>query len=174
MFPGGTQACAGDTRRPQSHRIIWPQPLLCSPHVCGLPGVRPRPRPSCIPRPPPQLQRGLQSGPGRFSRGRVCIRSPHDPLWPGGSGYGASFLHGVRVFRPGEADGELLWAVEELFSGLWQPQDGKQTSIFNGAAEKITRAWVRLGYTLMKWYSWNYVLGSDWYISIHHWLLGQY
>lgn len=151
MFPGGTEACADDTRWPQSHRIIWPQSLLRSHHVCGLPGVWPWPHPSCIPRPPPQLQRGLQGDSGRFSGGCVCIRSTHDSVWLGGSGYGASFLHGVCLLRPGEADGELFWAVGVLLPGLWQPQDGEQTSVFYGAAEKITKARVR---------SW-------WNISIH-------
>lgn len=150
MFPGGAQTCADDTGWPQSHRLIRPQSLLRSHHVCRLPGVRPWPRPSCVSRPSPQLQRGLQSDSGRFRGGRVRVRTPHDPVWPGGSRYGASFLHGVRVLRPGEADGELLRAVDVLLSGLRQPQDRKQTSVFYGAAEEITRTRVSSRCALMK------------------------
>lgn len=152
MSPGWTEACADDTRWPQSHRVIRPQPLLCSHHVRGLPGVRPRARPSSVPGPPPQLQRGLQSDSRRFSRGRFCIRPSHDPVRPGGSGDGASFLRGVCVLGPGEADGELLWTVDMLLSGCWQPQDGKQTSVFYGAPEEVTRARVRSEYYLTLWF----------------------
>lgn len=151
VSPGGSISCADNTGGLQSPRVIWPQPLLCSHHVCGLPSVWPRPHPSILSRPPTQLQRGLQSNPGRFSRECVCICSSPDAVRLGGSGDGAPFLHGLRVLGPGEADGQLFWAIDMLRWGSWKPQDGKQTSIFYWAAEKTTGARVRAAlFTLIK------------------------
>lgn len=118
LCPGGSEACSDHTRWPESHRLIWPQPFLCSYHVRGLPGVRPRPCPSILSWAPIKFQRGFQSDPGRFGRRRVRICSLPDSVWPGGSGNGASFLHGLCVLRPDEADGELSGTVGGLLSGV--------------------------------------------------------